>query len=123
LVLRLLRSATHDLRHKPVILDQQDWSTVRHSASFIRFAVLDTCSPKMRSAPARRQVAFLRRQPGGLVRGGCPRVSDAFLRERDVLTVTRPDRLARSTAELLSIEADPSKRGIGRDATLRRTTP
>jgi hypothetical protein len=30
-----------------------------------------------------------------------------------VLTVTKPDRLARSTAELLSIEADLSKRGIG----------
>jgi DNA invertase Pin-like site-specific DNA recombinase len=37
----------------------------------------------------------------------------AFLREGDVLTVTKPDRLARSTAELLSIEADLSKRGIG----------
>jgi DNA invertase Pin-like site-specific DNA recombinase len=34
-------------------------------------------------------------------------------RHRDVLTVTKPDRLARSTAELLSIEADLSKRGIG----------
>ena len=37
----------------------------------------------------------------------------AFLREGDVLTVTKPDRLARSTAELLSIEADLAKRGIG----------
>jgi DNA invertase Pin-like site-specific DNA recombinase len=37
----------------------------------------------------------------------------AFLREGDVLTVTKPDRLARSTAELLSIEADLSKSGIG----------
>ena len=37
----------------------------------------------------------------------------AFLREGDVLTVTKPDRLARSTAELLSIEVDLSKRGIG----------
>src|SRR6516225_8890601 len=37
----------------------------------------------------------------------------AFLRQGDVLTVTKPDRLARSTAELLSIEADLSKRGIG----------
>ena len=37
----------------------------------------------------------------------------AFLREGDVLTVTKPDRLARSTAELLSIQADLSKRGIG----------
>jgi DNA invertase Pin-like site-specific DNA recombinase len=37
----------------------------------------------------------------------------AFLREGDVLTVTKPDRLARSTAELLSIEAELTKRGIG----------
>ena len=36
-----------------------------------------------------------------------------FLREGDVLTVTKPDRLARSTAELLAIEADLSKRGVG----------
>jgi DNA invertase Pin-like site-specific DNA recombinase len=35
------------------------------------------------------------------------------MRDGDVLTVTKPDRLARSTAELLSIEADLSKRGIG----------
>ena len=37
----------------------------------------------------------------------------SFLRDDDVLTVTKPDRLARSTAELLAIEADLSKRGIG----------
>jgi DNA invertase Pin-like site-specific DNA recombinase len=37
----------------------------------------------------------------------------AFLRDGDVLTVTKPDRLARSTAELLSIEVDLTKRGIG----------
>jgi DNA invertase Pin-like site-specific DNA recombinase len=36
----------------------------------------------------------------------------SFLRDGDVLTVTKPDRVARSTAELLSIEADLSKRGI-----------
>jgi DNA invertase Pin-like site-specific DNA recombinase len=36
-----------------------------------------------------------------------------FLREGDVLVVTKPDRLARSTAALLTIEADLSKRGIG----------
>jgi DNA invertase Pin-like site-specific DNA recombinase len=36
----------------------------------------------------------------------------AFLREGDVLTVTKPDRLARSTAELLSIEADLSDRQL-----------
>lgn len=37
----------------------------------------------------------------------------AYLREGDVLLVTKPDRLARSTAELLTIEADLTKRGIG----------
>jgi DNA invertase Pin-like site-specific DNA recombinase len=36
-----------------------------------------------------------------------------FLREGDALAVTKPDRLARSTAELLAIEADLSKRGVG----------
>ncbi len=36
----------------------------------------------------------------------------AFLRAGDTLIVTKPDRLARSTAELLTIEADLSKRGI-----------
>jgi DNA invertase Pin-like site-specific DNA recombinase len=36
----------------------------------------------------------------------------AFLRQGDVLIVTKPDRLARSTAELLIIEADLSKRGV-----------
>jgi DNA invertase Pin-like site-specific DNA recombinase len=37
----------------------------------------------------------------------------AFLRDGDVLMVTKPDRLARSTAELLAIEADLSKRKVG----------
>jgi DNA invertase Pin-like site-specific DNA recombinase len=37
----------------------------------------------------------------------------AFLREGDALVVAKPDRLARSTAELLTIEGDLSKRGIG----------
>lgn len=36
-----------------------------------------------------------------------------FVREGDVLVVTKPDRLARSTAELLTIEADLTKRRIG----------
>lgn len=35
------------------------------------------------------------------------------LRSGDVLMVTKPDRLARSTAELLTIESDLSKRGVG----------
>lgn len=37
----------------------------------------------------------------------------AFVREGDVVVVTKPDRLARSTAELLTIEADLTKCGIG----------
>jgi DNA invertase Pin-like site-specific DNA recombinase len=36
-----------------------------------------------------------------------------YLRGDDTLTVTRPDRLARSTADLLAIEADLTKRGVG----------
>jgi DNA invertase Pin-like site-specific DNA recombinase len=36
-----------------------------------------------------------------------------FAREGDVVVVTKPDRLARSTSELLTIEADLTKRGIG----------
>lgn len=36
-----------------------------------------------------------------------------YLRDSDVLVVTKPDRLARNTAELLTIEADLSKRQIG----------
>ncbi len=36
-----------------------------------------------------------------------------FLREGDALMVTKPDRLARSTMELLTIEADLTKRSIG----------
>jgi len=36
-----------------------------------------------------------------------------FLREGDALVVTKPDRLARSTAELLTIEAELSSRGVG----------
>lgn len=37
----------------------------------------------------------------------------AFMRSGDTLIVTKPDRLARSTMELLGIEADLTKRGIG----------
>jgi hypothetical protein len=36
-----------------------------------------------------------------------------FLREGDALMVTKPDRLARSTHNLLSIEAGLTKRGVG----------
>ena len=36
-----------------------------------------------------------------------------FLREGDALVVTKPDRLARSTSELLAIEADLSRRKVG----------
>lgn len=35
-----------------------------------------------------------------------------FVRAGDALAVTKPDRLARSTAELLTIEADLTKRGV-----------
>jgi DNA invertase Pin-like site-specific DNA recombinase len=37
----------------------------------------------------------------------------AFMRAGDALMVTKPDRLARNTAELLTIEADLTRRNIG----------
>ena len=36
-----------------------------------------------------------------------------FVRDGDVLMVTKPDRLARSTVDLLAIVADLTKRGVG----------
>jgi DNA invertase Pin-like site-specific DNA recombinase len=36
-----------------------------------------------------------------------------YLRDGDVLVVTKPDRLARNTAELLALEGDLSGRGVG----------
>src|SRR6195952_4973026 len=43
-----------------------------------------------------------------------PRLTEclAYLRDGDVLTVTKPDRLARSTGELLGIVADLKGRGV-----------
>jgi hypothetical protein len=55
----------------------------RHSASFARFAALDICSAEDAFGAGRVEVAFLRRQPDGLVDGGCPRVG--FLHNRDVV--------------------------------------
>jgi DNA invertase Pin-like site-specific DNA recombinase len=37
----------------------------------------------------------------------------AFAREGDTVMVTKPDRLARSTTELLAVEADLTRRSIG----------
>ena len=70
------------------------------------------------------QAAGLAAQEHDLTAVGAERISaspsgssspsaSALLRDGDVLTVTKPGRLARSAAELLSIEADLSKRGIG----------
>ena len=46
----------------------------------------------------------------------------AFLRDGDTLVVTKPDRLARTTAELLKIEADLTQRGVAalREAVIER---
>lgn len=43
-----------------------------------------------------------------------PRLAEclAYLRDGDVLAVTKPDRLARSTGELLGIVADLKRRGV-----------
>lgn len=75
------------------------------------------------------QTAGLAGQQRDLAAAGCERIfaeqvssvtaraklaeCTAFLRQGDVLIVTKPDRLARSTADLLTIEADLSKRGVG----------
>ena len=56
----------------------------RHSASFTRFAVLLNLFAEDAFSAGRRQVTLLRRQPGGLVGGGCPRVSDDHRRLRSV---------------------------------------
>jgi DNA invertase Pin-like site-specific DNA recombinase len=52
-------------------------------------------------------------QVSSVAQRGALKACLGFLREGDVLVVTKPDRLARSTAELLTIEADLSVRGIG----------
>lgn len=75
------------------------------------------------------QTAGLEAQERDLQAAGCERVFSeqissvaqrarlaeclAFMRAGDALVVTKPDRLARSTQELLSIEADLTRRGIG----------
>lgn len=75
------------------------------------------------------QTAGLEAQQRDLKAAGCQRVFServssvaqrpalkeclGFMRQGDALVVTKPDRLARSTAELLAIEADLTKRGIG----------
>lgn len=75
------------------------------------------------------QVAGLEAQERDLKAAGCERIYSeqvssvaeraklteclAFLREADALMVTKPDRLARSTMDLLSIHADLDRRGIG----------
>ena len=75
------------------------------------------------------QIAGLKSQQEDLKKLGCERVfseqissvarravlDDAlrFVREGDTLVVTKPDRLARSTADLLAIVDDLTKRGIG----------
>lgn len=75
------------------------------------------------------QIAGLEAQERDLTAAGCERIFServssvaqrakladclSFLRQGDALMVTKPDRLARSTQELLSIQADLEKRGIG----------
>jgi len=75
------------------------------------------------------QAAGLEAQERDLKSAGCDRVVServssvatreslreclAYLRDGDALVVTKPDRLARSTVELLAIEGDLSRRKIG----------
>ena len=78
--------------------------------------------------PRNRQAAGLAAQKRDLTAAGAERIFGeqvsstakrvklaeclAFRREGDVLTITKPDRLARSTAELPSIEADRVHKGM-----------
>jgi DNA invertase Pin-like site-specific DNA recombinase len=90
------------------------------------------CSSRQRGAFANStsdQNAGLAAQQQALTDAGCEKIfaeqvssvasrdvlkaALAFLREGDTLMVTKPDRLARSTTDLLAIEADLTKRGVG----------
>src|SRR6202163_763912 len=73
-------------------------------------AGLDAQERDLRVAGAER---VFTEQVSSAARRGSLKACLEFIREGDALVVTKPDRLARSTAELLSIEADLSKRGIG----------
>src|ERR1700676_4673789 len=73
-------------------------------------AGLDAQERDLRVAGAERVFA---EQASSVAQRGSLKACLEFMRERDVLVVTKPDRLARSTAELLAIEADLSRRGIG----------
>ena len=50
---------------------------------------------------------------GSTERRAAPAACLAFLGAGDMLMMTKPDRLARSTAELLTIEADLPRWGVG----------
>jgi DNA invertase Pin-like site-specific DNA recombinase len=73
-------------------------------------AGLDAQERDLRVAGAERVFA---EQVSSVAQRGSLKACLEFMREGDVLVVTKPDRLARSTAELLAIEADLSRHGIG----------
>ena len=73
-------------------------------------AGLDAQERDLRVAGAER---VFTEQVSSVAQRGSLKACLEFMREGDVLVVTKPDRLARSTAELLAIEADLSRRGIG----------
>src|ERR1700686_1161333 len=73
-------------------------------------AGLDAQERDLRVAGAERVFA---EQASSVAQRGSLKACLEFMREGDMLVVTKPDRLARSTAELLAIEADLSRRGIG----------
>jgi DNA invertase Pin-like site-specific DNA recombinase len=91
--------------------------TLRYNNSFVSVsAVLGDLAASSRGEPGRVPFAVRTRDPASepvVARRTKLIECLSFLRQGDVLTVTKPDRLARSTAELLAIEADLSKRGIG----------
>ena len=88
--------------------------TVRH-AMIIGYARTSTAdqtaglaAQERDSAAAGAERIFAEQISSVAQRAGSGRVP-GFLRDGDVLMVTKPDRLARSTAELLAIEARPVK--------------
>jgi DNA invertase Pin-like site-specific DNA recombinase len=88
----------------------RDLSSLARTSTAEQLAGLETQARDLKTAGAQRvfseQVSSVAKRS---------RLADclAFLRDGDALVVTKPDRLARNTAELLTVQTDLSKRGVG----------
>lgn len=97
----------------------QDNSRTRTAAMMIGYARTSTSEQSAGLAAQERDLhaagaeKVFSEQVSSMVERAALKACLEFVREGDVLCVTKPDRLARSTAELLTIEADLTKRGIG----------